>query len=287
MIKIVANIFMITTLLYTNLVCANDEVKGSKIEVSVDIFSLKGDISDINLTAFLKQQGSKGSTIFYTKAGESTAIDIEKNVDTSDANILMDIKVNDTATKYDIDFQLADGKKTSIHGINSYDLGNDLAFTAQVNGESKLIKVVTNLIDGNQPAMTMLELSKKIRLVNPSQQYFEEDKLWKKDNKRFKKLNRKFQQGPFYYLTNTDQTQVIKGVIEFKTGLGRRIYAREGNIGIRNFALKKNGQLPFVILPGKTLLIGHWDESVGLKIKEASFLSKEKIDNLKANSKYN
>jgi hypothetical protein len=40
-----------------------------------------------------------------------------------------------------------------------------------------------------------------------------------------------------------------------------------------------------IVLPGKTVIIGRWDRSVALKIKEATFLSNEEVEKLIATSK--
>jgi hypothetical protein len=86
-----------------------------------------------------------------------------------------------------------------------------------------------------------------------------------------------------FYLTNNDPKRLIKGVIELSSPQLLRVPRSEYNFGLYNFGLKNN-QLEFVVLPGKTVLIGRWQKTVALEIKEASFLSDEDVEKLKAAS---
>ena len=289
MIKFMANSCMIFALAFSSIVCANNEVKQIKIEVSLNIFTLNEDASETTISDILQQQNIKDPSLYYAHAGESALLDIRKNDHNKDDKFTINIKVNDSATKYDINFQLDNDSKTSIPGISSYSVGDDLVFTAKINGASKLIKVMTKVVDendANQLAMNILNITRKLHLKNTSQQYFEEDNFWKSDARRFRKMSKNITtpQGHFFYLTNTDQNRAIKGAIEFNTPLNLETKTTEYNVGIRNFGLKDD-QLTFVVLPGKTVLIGRWFSSVNLSIKAASFLSNEEVENLKAAAK--
>ena len=285
MIKFMANISLLLALSFSSIIFANNQVKPTKIEVSLNIFTLNDDASDTNISDILQQKNIKDPALHYAHAGESTVLDIGK----SDDKFTMDIQVNNSATKYNIDFLLENESEFSMPGITSYSVGDDLIFTAKINGVSKLITVMTKAIDENYEsklAMSMLKLSKKLFLKKSNQQYFEEDNFWKSDARRFRKIHKNIvtDEGQFFYLTNTDKNRVIKGKIEFKTPMGLEIKTTEYNVGIRNFGLIDN-QLTFVILPGKTVLIGRWLRSISIKVKEASFLSNKEVENLKAVSK--
>jgi NifU-like protein involved in Fe-S cluster formation len=288
-IKIIATIHLFSALVFSSIVLANNEVTQTKVEVSLNIFSLNDYASDTNISDILQPKNIKDPIVYYANAGESTLLNITKNDDIKEDRLTINIKVNDSATKYDINFQLENKSSTSIPGITSYSVGDDLIFTAKIDDASKLIKVVTKVVDENnesQRVMSMLKLSSKLFLKDTSQKYFEVDNFWKSDLRRFRMMNKNIitQQGPFYYLTNTDKNQAIKGVIEFDPIRGLDVITTGDNIGIRNFRLIDN-QLAFVVLPGKTVILGRWDRSVALKIKEATFLSNEEVENLKAASK--
>jgi Tfp pilus assembly protein PilZ len=289
MIKLITTTTMFFTLFFTSIVLANNENKTTIIEVSVNIFSLNDGVSDKNISNILQQENMKASTVYFANAGESSLIDIGKSNAIKDDKLTMDIKVNDSATKYDINFQLENESDISMPGITSYNVGDDLVFTAKINDASKLIKVMTKVVDendANQLAMNILKIARKLHLKNTSQQYFEKDNFWKSDARRFRKMSKNIitPQGHFFYLTNTDQNRAIKGAIEFNTPLDLETKTTEYNVGIRNFGLKDD-QLTFVVLPGKTVLIGRWFSSVNLSIKEASFLTNEEVENLKAAAK--
>ncbi|MCJ8319336.1 MAG: hypothetical protein MJK12_06865 [Colwellia sp.] len=136
-------------------------------------------------------------------------------------------------------------------------------------------------------AKNQLVISKQISTIEGTQQYFQEDKIWKQDLLRIKNLaNNGNKEGgyvnhPFFYLTNNDSKRLIKGSIE----LGR--YTSRGNpsaiyhTGLHHFSLKDN-LLHFVILPNQSVLLGRWAKWLPMKIIEADFLSAEEVEQLKA-----
>jgi hypothetical protein len=168
MINIIATIPLFFTLVFSSIVIANNEVTQTKIKVSLHIISLDEYASDTNISDIIQQQNIKDPTVYYAHSGESALFDIRKNDDKKEDRFTINIKVNDSATKYDLNFQLENTSKTSIPGITSYSVGDDLIFTAKINNASKLIKVVTKVVDENktsQLAMKMLALSKKLALL--------------------------------------------------------------------------------------------------------------------------
>jgi len=284
MIKIIANSLMLSALLFTNTVCANNEATPAKIEVLINIFSLD-DAIETNIADILQHSNMQSSTVFYTKAGESKILDVGKGDQKQAGKFTMNLKVNSLATKYDINFQLINGDEVAIPGVSSYDIGDDLVFSAKINGSSKLIKVVTHVIDennGSPTAKSMLKLSKKLVLEDSSQKYFEEDNFWKTDPRRYRRMSKgKFiANDSYYYLTNTDQDRAIRGVIELDSPQLFHIPKTVFNMGVNNFSLKDN-QFTFVILPGKTVLIGRWAVELNLTIKKALFLSAAEVEDLK------
>jgi hypothetical protein len=289
MSKFIVSIFIYSALLFTNVALADNESTSKKIEVSVSVFPLDVEVSDKKITDILQQPNTNTSTVFYTKAGESKILDVGKDNNKLADKFKMNFKVNDTATKYDIDFQLENGGETPMPGITSHEVGYDLAFTTKINNSSKLIKVVTHVISENNTntsASQMLTISRKLFLEDSSQKYFEEDNFWKLNPRRFRIMNKSGvrESMSYFYLTNTDQNRVIKGIIQFDDRLRIDVESTVHNVGIYNFGLKDN-QLTFVVLPGKTVLLGRWLAPVNLEIKEASFLTNQEVENLKAAAK--
>lgn len=289
MLRLIANTCLFFACIFSSTLYANNEVLQTKVEVSVNIFPLKDDTPNKKIADILQQQKIKNSTVYLTHAGKSTLLDIGKNYDQDDGVFAMDIKINNSATKYDIDFQLENKSEDSMPGISSYNVGEDLIFTAKIDGELKLIQVITKTVganNANQLAKNMLDISKLLFLKDSSQKYFEEDNFWKNDTKRFRRLNKSSltNAAKFFYLTNSDPDRAIKGIIKLKMPMGLEVNASEFNMGIRNFGLRK-GELTFVIQPGKTVLIGRWRKPISITIKEASFLTNEDVDNLKEGSK--
>ena len=287
--KIIATCYVLLSLFFTSMGFANNGSKQLIVEVSVDIFSLDGGVSEQKISDILQQANERGSSVYFAKAGESNLLDIGKSDAIKEKSFTMNITVNDSATKYDINFQLENESAISMPGITSYSVGDDLVFTAKINDVSKLIKVMTKVAgENNQNALGMetLNLSRELHLKDTNQQYFEEDNFWKADSKRFRSMRKNITstQGYFFYLTNTDHNRAIKALIGFNTALGLEVKTSEYNVGIRNFGIKGD-QLNVLVLPGKTVLIGRWSNAVNVKIKDASFLSTEEVGNLKVAEK--
>lgn len=288
MVKIIAYIIIVIALATTGSIWADEEAQPANIKVSVSVFSLDSEMSNNKIAEILQQPNLKNVSNFIAKAGESTELDIDRNDGEKGDSFTINFKANDSATKYDIEFPLVNGGKITIPGISSYEVGNDLVFTARIGDSSKLIKVATNVIgenSGQQLAMQMLTLSKRLVLVDSDQEYFQEDKIWVSDHRRYRIMNRfeEMMGVQTFYLTNNDPERLIKGIIELSSPKLLRVPRSEYNFGIHNFGLKNN-QLEFVVLPGKTVLIGRWQKTVALEIKEASFLSDEDVEKLKAAS---
>lgn len=287
--KIITTFSVLLSLLFTSMGFANNESKQIIVEVSVDIFSLNGGVSEQKISDVLQQQNERGSSVYFVRAGESNLLAIGKSDAIKANKFTMNITVNDSATKYDINFQLDNESAISMPGITSYSVGDDLVFTAKINDASKLIKVMTKVVgENNQNALAMetLNISRELHLKDTNQQYFEEDNFWKLDAKRFRSMRKNItsMQGNFFYLTNTDHNRAIRALVEFNTALGLEVKTSEYNVGIRNFGIKGD-QLNVLVLPGKTVLIGRWSNSVNVKIKDASFLSNEEVESLKAAAK--
>ena len=125
-------------------------------------------------------------------------------------------------------------------------------------------------------AISQLELSTKLSPIKSAAQYYQPSKGWSsadkmsnvdRNNKTIDIATKPYR---FHYLTNNNESDVVKGVV--------RKYVR----GIKQ---SKHDMLNFVVLPGDTIYLGRFISDVNLKVSEAVVIDKSDLPALESNQK--
>jgi len=298
-------LFTLIALLASNNLQANNKENTkitntpNKVGIVVKIYALESNLSDNNFTEIItnnQPEYTPGLVIEAGKTGGIAIINPEKYDEIDGLNITFNL--DDTAKKYSVDFKLYQGEASSIADMSDLDVGRDLVFSAELNGAPKLIQVKTVVMEGSLSQM----LAKNLLAIKPSpyiyeeaQQYFQEDKIWDQNLRRYRDLKNKAYYrtrsnrlgSDFFYLTNHDSKRLIKGTLKVK-GVNKKyrtnngsFYGRVQYTGLHNFSFADD-LLNFVILPNQSVLLGHWPKAMQLEIVDADFLSAEETTKLRA-----
>lgn len=266
-----------------------------KIGVVVKVYSLEGNLSDENYTKIITNNQAEYSPALIVEAGKDAEISIMNPKKISEIDeIKIKLRIDVNVKKYAIDFELYQGESSSTSGMSDADIGRDLFFPAKLNDTSKLIYVKTVVMEGSLSQMLAkneLSIAQSSYMYEQAQQYFQEDKIWDQDLRRYNDLKKNIKQNTrqgstFFYLTNNDSTRLIKGTAiikgtrEDEKHRASNFFARVQHTGLRNFDFKDN-LLHFVILPSQSVLLGRWNKSMQIEIVEADFLSFEETEELK------
>ncbi|MCJ8319338.1 MAG: hypothetical protein MJK12_06875 [Colwellia sp.] len=308
--KLTSLFIVLTTVLFTEISWANNKEltnTDTTIQVSVDvkIYALKyaseDELSELDFDEIItnnEPEYSQGLTVAAGKTAEATIVYKDKKNDIDSLKVKLSI---DKAAKiYAVDLGLyIDGgfftsKQSSLSRMSDIDVIDDYIFTAKLDDIVKLIKVSIVKITDSSPEMMAkkrLELFRSNLIFKYTQKYFQEDKIWKQDDRRFDSMKKNNPYigtiGKYYYIANTDNKRLIRGTVSMKASLMLKLsdYTELPTsvqyTGLKNFSLKDD-IFNVVVLPNQSVLLGRYDKGVQIEIIDAQFLSTDETKLLKA-----
>ncbi|MCJ8319337.1 MAG: hypothetical protein MJK12_06870 [Colwellia sp.] len=297
-------LILLTAMLFTQTVSANNKQQAStetlaQVGVSVKIYPLKeaskGKLSVDELTQIIANSEAEYSPGLVVEEGKTAEISINNSDKNNDIDELkIKFHLNKTANKYAIDVELYQDQSNSISSVTDIDVGSDLIFTAKINDIAKIIKVKTIAIEGSLAetlAKSRLQLTRSTFIISEAQQYFQEDKVWDTSKRRINDLKNNNgrimgNNSNFYYLTNNDNTRLIKGAVKIQRANNIEPPTSVQFTGLYNYSLSDN-LLEFIVLPQQSVLLGRWWKSLQIEVVAADFLSAEETEQLKAKHEKN
>jgi len=123
----------------------------AKINVSIDIFPLEGELTIDDYPEILKENNPESSPKFTAIAGEPSSVDIsnaELNWN-SKGTTRIKFVANNNANEFDLNFELVRGKIYTIGTAASMEVGQTMLMSANFDNVTKLIRVTTTRADNS------------------------------------------------------------------------------------------------------------------------------------------
>jgi len=123
----------------------------AKINVSIDIFPLEGELTIDDYPQILKENKPESSPTFTAIAGEPNSVDIsnaELNWN-SKGTTRIKFVANKSANEFDLNFELVRGKIYTIGTATSMEVGQTMLMSANFDNVTKLIRVATTRADNS------------------------------------------------------------------------------------------------------------------------------------------
>jgi len=281
----------------------SDQNSVKKINVNISVFSLDESITPDDYLKVLKQNKPQYQPHLLALSGEPAVLNITNK---KSNNISVNFLANKQATQYDLTIELVNDNKKNIASVNKIEVGHPIVFSANLSNKLKLIKVdtaidnSTNLNIQGISAISQLKRFNKLNFIMPSQQYFDANNIYRKDNKLKKSAKRALgfdslaeQASKFSYITNMNDQQIIKGIIKVNdnnaplqsggdiTNVRGGKLASPTSIGKVSTKRHKDYLFEFYVLPNKTIFLGQFSNNANVNIIYASYLSTNELNKLK------
>jgi len=144
-----------------------------KVEVTVDIFALNSELTIKDYSTILEINKPESSPQFTVTAGEHHSIDISNDELNWKSSGITRIKfvTNHNASKFDLEFELVTGEVNNIGSATSIDIGKVMIMSANLDNETKLIRVTTSRHDDSKLNTINSLASKELTNIDNNEDY--------------------------------------------------------------------------------------------------------------------
>jgi hypothetical protein len=198
----------------------------AKVDVSIDIFPLKGELTIDDYPEILKENKPESSPRFTAIAGEPNSVDIsskELNWNSSGTTRIKFV-ANNNASKFDLNFEMDKGKIYTIGTATSMEVGQIMLMSANFDNITKLIRVTTTRSDNSTDIKGGLlasnNLQTPIELAESSKDYCASVSV--------SKVHRDTREKPLRFITHNGEDITYKNVGTEIWASGKKLRIKPG-----------------------------------------------------------